>query len=294
MSLDLDSLDAFARAATTLNFTAAAQQAHLSPAAFSERIRGLEDTLGLRLFDRTTRSVRLTPAGERLLPQARACLDAASGLLQTAQGARDDWEITLGSRFELGLSWLTPALDPLAAAEPHRRIHLWLADAPALAEAVRAGRIDAMVTSTRAEAEEFVSEPLHPEAYAFVGAPGLLDERPLGGPADAVAHTLLDIGPGLPLFRYLQDAHGGPVWPFAQRAYLGGIGPIRARCLAGKGVAVLPRYFIEADLVAGALRPLLPALALPVDMFRLTWRSGHPRSADLRQLAAALRALPLA
>ena len=72
--LDLESLRCFEAAAVRLSFRAAANQVGLSPAAFSERIRRLEDELGVSLFARTTRRVKLTPAGERLLPQARKAL----------------------------------------------------------------------------------------------------------------------------------------------------------------------------------------------------------------------------
>jgi LysR family glycine cleavage system transcriptional activator len=293
MSLDLDSLRHFELAATTLNFRAAAGRAHLSPAAFSERIRGLEEALGVRLFERTTRSVRLTPAGERLLPYARASVAAADALQRAANDVREEWEITLGTRYELGLSWLTPALDLLAENDATRTVHLHVGDAPALVEAVRHGRIDAMVSSVRLDAEELVSVLLHPEAYRFVAAPAAVHDAPFHGAEDAARHTLLDLTPGLPLFRYLLDRVGGPVWPFARRAYLGGIGAVRARALGGRGVAVLPAYFVQADLDAGTLVELLPAVRPEADAFRLTWRSGHPRAEALLRLAEELRAIPL-
>ncbi len=293
MSLDLDSMRAFEIAATTLNFSAAAGRAHLSPAAFSERIRGLEEALGVRLFDRTTRQVRLSQAGERLLPHARASLAAAAALQRAASTAREQWELTIGTRYELGLSWLVPSLDRLEAADPARTIHLWVGDAPAMMESVRRGRIDAMVSSMRLDAEELVSAPLHEERYCFTGAADLLDAEPFNSPEDAPRHTLIDTLPGLPLFRYLLDAAGGPVWPFARRSCLGGIGAVRARVLAGKGVAVLPRYFVEDDLAAGRLRAILPEHPMTSDVFRLTWRSGHPRAGDLLRLAEELRQIPL-
>lgn len=291
--LELRGLRHFELAATTLNFRAAAGRAHLSPAAFSESIHRLELTLGVVLFDRSTRSVRLSAAGARLLPSAQATLASARALRAAAGGAKRAWELTLGTRAELGLSWLTPALDTLAAADPRRTIHLAVGDSGPMVEALRAGQLDALVSSARLDAEELVSVPLHPEAYRFVGAPALLEAAPLQGVEDAARHHLLDIGPGLPLFRYLLDAVGGPVWPFQGRAYLGGIGAVRARALAGRGVAVLPEYLIRGDLSSGDLVELLPDRRPSEDTFRLVWRSGHPRAAALLRLAEELRALPL-
>jgi LysR family glycine cleavage system transcriptional activator len=293
MALDLDSLRAFEWAATTLNFSSAAQHAHVSPAAFSERIRGLEETLGVKLFERTTRRVRLTAAGERLLPHAQASLVAATSMLEAARGVRSTWELTLGTRYELGLSWLVPHLDTLAATEPERTIHLRFGDGADLLDEVRLGRLDALVSSLRVDVEGLVSAPLHTEHYRFVAAPALLEKFPFVSPEDARAHTLIDASPSLPLFRYLLDPHGGPVWPFARRSYLGGIAAMRARVLAGHGVAILPEYFVRADLTAGALREIMPDHPPSADAFRLTWRAGHARGAALFQLAAELARLPL-
>ena len=58
-------------------------------------------------------------------------------------------------------------------------------------------------------------------------------------------------------------------------------------------MAVLPRYFIAPDIAAGRLVRLFPKVRLRSDSFRLVWRAGHPREADLVALATELRAHPL-
>ena len=105
MSLDLDSLRCFEAAATTLSFRAAASRIGLSPAAFSDRIRRLEDQLQVRLFDRTTRRVALTAAGQRLLPQSRRTLAEAAlcGPAARDQSKELPVELVVGTRYELGL-----------------------------------------------------------------------------------------------------------------------------------------------------------------------------------------------
>ncbi len=290
----LDDLRAFELLAQTLSFRAAATRAHLSPPAFSDRIARLEGDLGLRLFERTTRRVHLTPAGARLLPHARRCLAEADAFHRAAREQVDAWEVVVGTRYELGLSWLTPALDRLRGARPERTVHLHVGDGPDLFEALRRGRIDAMVTSLRLDPNEVVSVPLHPEPYVFVGAPGLLAARPLRGPVDAAAHTLCDTAGGLPLFRYLLDRVGGAAWPFARHELLGGVGAVRWRVVHGAGVAVLPRYLVQDDLDAGRLVELLPDTPPLPDVFRLSWLPGHPRGDALLGLAAELREIPLA
>lgn len=293
---DLESLRCFEVAARLLNFREAARQVALSPAAFSDRIRRLEDGLGARLFERTTRRVALTTAGARLLAQARETLRAAEGCLHAVEQADRPlpFELTLGTRFELGLSWLLPALEPLAARRPERTIHLAFGTGPVLLRQIRRGEVDAVVTSTRLTLGHLDYALLHHEAYVFCGAPTLLEATPLEAAADARAHRLIDAHPDLPLFRYFLDAQPPEAtWAFAGRQYLGTIAAIRAQALAGRGVAVLPRYFVAADLEAGRLAQILPAAKVLDDCFRLIWRRDHPQGDELRALAEALRGVPL-
>src|SRR6516162_878860 len=106
--MDLDSFRCFDAAATTLSFRAAAARMHLSPAAFSDRIRRLEEDLGVAVLRRTTRRVTLTEAGERLLPLVRGTLQGAEGVRAAAavKGRPLPYELVLGTRYELGISWL--------------------------------------------------------------------------------------------------------------------------------------------------------------------------------------------
>ncbi len=94
-------LRAFLAVAQTLSFTQACERLHLSQPALSLTIKGLEDTLGGRLLNRSTRSVRLTPEGESLLPLAKRLLA--------------DWDNTeeiLRQRFTLRLGSVAVAAMP--------------------------------------------------------------------------------------------------------------------------------------------------------------------------------------
>ena len=74
---------------------------------------------------------------------------------------------------------------------------------------------------------------------------------------------------------------------------MGGIGNIRHRVLEGEGrVAVLPAPSSRRTS-PGGLRRLMPRVRLRSDSFRLVWRAGHPREAELVALAGELRAFPL-
>jgi len=292
---DLESLRCFEAAARHLSFRSAAREVALSPPGFSDRIQRLEDDLGCALFVRTTRRVALTDDGSRLLPHARALLSGARALVVAmASGGAPPVELTIGTRFELGISWLTPLLDALKERAPARQLHLVFGDSPDLLEKTHKGAVDATVTSARLGTSRFAYALLHEERYVFVGAPSLVDERPLKRADDARIHTLIDAGEGLPLFRYLRDASpADEPWTFSGIELLGAIGAIRLRVLAGAGVAVLPHYLVEPDLQKGTLKELLPRRPLDSDHFRLVWREGHPMEHELHALAADLRVFPL-
>ena len=83
------------------------------------------------------------------------------------------------------------------------------------------------------------------------------------------------------------------MWRFAAVRRLGTIAGVAAMARQGSGIAVLPRYFVEADLAKKKLVEPLPKSRLLADFFRLVWRSGHPRSDDLVQLAQELEEIPL-
>ena len=287
--MDFDSLRCFDAVATTLNFRAAAARVHLSPAAFSDRIRRLEEQIGAPLLRRTTRKVTLSDRGRELLPRVREVLAAVERLAHR-DAQRLPFELVIGTRYELGLSWLCPALDPLERARPERTIHLYHGDSPDLRLRLERGELDAIVGSMRLTSPNLAYAALHDEHYTFVGRRARLRRMD-----DARALTLVDVAADLPLFRYFLDAlPRSEPWPFARIEYMGGIGAIRRRLLDGDGrVAVLPTYFIQDDLARRRLVRLMPRVQPRSDAFRLIWRSGHPRELDLLALAAELRAIPL-
>jgi DNA-binding transcriptional LysR family regulator len=230
--------------------------------------------------------------GERLLPHARELIERAGRLRAMARGeaAPPPYELVLGTRYELGLSWLCPSLGPLARKRPERTIHLYNGDSPDLLGRLERGELDAVVASMRLTSPRLRYAALHAEEYDFVSL-----ERCLRRREDAQGLTLVDVTPDLPLFRYFLDAlDDADPWRFARTEYLGGIGNIRRRLFDGGGrVAVLPRYFIARELAAGRLQRLMPGVRARSDSFRLVWRAGHPREPELAALAADLRERPL-
>ncbi len=296
MTPSIESLRCFAAAAETRNFRKAARIVALTPAAFGHRIKQLEDQLGVPLFSRTTRSIALTEAGVALLPHARRCLDAAGDCVRAARGevGPAPMTLTIGTRQELGMSWLLPQLDALTAERPFLRLHLYFGSGPDLVLRVRTQEIDCAITSSRIFDPKIDSARIHREDYVFVGSSKLLGRVPFRTPEDAPKHTLLDISSDLPLFRYWRDApKGREDLHFADAVYLGSIEAIRQRVLLGVGVAVLPEYHVKPDLAAKRLRTILPGITPLHDYFRLVFRIDDPRRSIYEAMARTLQKAPL-
>lgn len=291
----IDSLRCFCAAAKFLNFRAASRAVALTPAAFGQRIKQLEDLLGAQLFVRTTRSVRLSSAGLALLPAAQRAIASVEECTRVvnATGALPPMDLTLGTRHELGLSWILPQIDHLKEIFPSLEIQLYFGSGPDLVNRVRAMQIDCAVTSTRLADPKLEGLRLHREDYVFVGTPALLSKVPFAKPEDAQHHTLVEVDDDLSLFRYWRDSPKGMSLGFARLARFGSIEAIRQRVLAGAGVAVLPRYLVQPDLDARRLRLILPKIVALHDYFRLVIRADDARRTIFEALAKAMSEVPL-
>lgn len=286
----VDSLRCFCVAAKLLNFRAASRVVALTPAAFGQRIKQLEDQLGAELFVRTTRSVRLSAAGLSLLPVAERAIQSVVDCARAVgpEVSIPPMEIVLGTRHELGLSWILPQIDRMKEKFPFLDLNLYFGSGDDLVHRVRSMQIDCAVTSTRLSDPALEGLRLHREDYVFVGAPSLLERIPFRNAADASKHVLVEISDELPLFRYWRDASSGSLLSFGKLVRFGTIEAIRLRLLAGAGVGVVPKYLVQRDLDTKKLRVIMPKIVPQHDYFRLVIRADDPRRTVFESLARSM------
>ena len=160
--MELRHLRYFVAVAEELHFRRAAERLHVAQPAVSEQIRKLEQEIGVKLFNRTQRSVALTTAGTAMLEEARHVLRHAEVAQQSARSAGDQatMRLRIGYLPDSLPARVPRALRNLAVSAP--RVHVDLETGPAfrLIAEVRARRLDAVVTSLPAPTNGLRMTPL--------------------------------------------------------------------------------------------------------------------------------------
>jgi DNA-binding transcriptional LysR family regulator len=160
--VELRQLRYFVAVAEELHFRRAAERLYVAQPAVSEQVRKLEAELGVRLFERTNRSVAITDAGAALLEEGRRVLEQAEVAQRAARGAADQ----IGARLRIGhLPDALPAEVPRALAHLRGsaatlRVSTESGSAARLADAVRAQRLDAAVVELPVSAHGLTVTPL--------------------------------------------------------------------------------------------------------------------------------------
>lgn len=170
INLSTRELRALAVLAQERNFTRAAARCHLSQSAFSALIKGLEEQVGGRLFDRTTRQVELTVEGETFLKAALRLLHDVDSAVADVRDhvARRRGRVSLAVLPSLAAGWLPPLL-----AQFHQRypgIELDVADVLSddCIARVRSGQADLALAATRSEAPELRTVPFCSDQFHVV------------------------------------------------------------------------------------------------------------------------------
>ncbi|CAX17066.1 putative transcriptional regulator, LysR family (plasmid) [Methylorubrum extorquens DM4] len=143
--LELDLLRAFVAVAETGSFTAAADVVHRSQSAVSQKVLRLEEILGRRVFDRTSRTLGLTPDGERLLVAARRMLELNDRLIREWREPPASGTLRLGVSEDFIPGQLPKLLARFGRLYPGVHIDLMTGLSCTLLEAYDADRLDAVI-----------------------------------------------------------------------------------------------------------------------------------------------------
>jgi DNA-binding transcriptional LysR family regulator len=262
----LSAMAVFARVVDTGSFSKAAGALGLSKSAVSKQVSRLEDRLGARLLNRTTRQLSLTEAGtafyagcRQVVSEAEAAEAAVTHLAQAPRG-----RLHVNAPMSFGQKHVAPALPALLASYPELSIDLQLNDRTV--DLVDEG-FDVAVRIGQLSDSTLIARRLAPLRLAVAAAPDYLARRGTPEhPTDLKQHDCL-------IYSYLAS---GRTWSFKGPdgpVRVGIDGPIEANngdalcaaALAGAGIVRLPTFICGDALRAGTLRPVLADWADPGD-----------------------------
>jgi len=263
---DLNDLKAFVAVARARGFREAARTSGVSASRLSDTVRRLEAQLGVRLLNRTTRSVALTEAGNELLLRLGPALTEVDAALDAVNGFRDKPAGTLKLNVPLSAARLVlPSIVPaFLAAYPDIRLEVVAEES--FVDVLAAG-CDAGIRYDDRLEQDMIAVPIGPRVQRFAAAasPAYLDRRGRPEhPRELIGHACL---------RGRFPSGAMPAWEFerdGEAVRINGIGPLVVEiggavdlavesAIAGVGVAYLFEDWLRPHLDSGALEPVLQA-----------------------------------
>ncbi|WP_407309442.1 LysR family transcriptional regulator [Pseudomonas sp. nanlin1] len=280
----LSGLGIFVETAQTQSFIATGRQMGISASAVSKSISRLEERVGVRLFQRSTRTVRLTSEGEvflerckRILDEIQAAEDDLSAMTQFPRG-----RLKVGLALAAGLP--LPAISAFMESFPEIELDLDFTDR--LVDVIDEG-FDVVIRGSDLSDSRLMSRPLRPYRPCIVAAPSYLEKKGTPGkPADLVNHACL----------HYRWRNSGKLyqWPFKKKSLKDAAGtlPIAMVCSdieallylakAGRGVACLPDFAVKDAIAHGRLMPLLDSHLTGGNTFHIVWPSSRQMAPKVR------------
>jgi DNA-binding transcriptional LysR family regulator len=290
---DLNDLLAFVAVARERSFTKAAALLGVSQSALSHTIRGLEERLGLRLLNRTTRSVSPTQAGDRLLlavgPRFAEIEAEVAALSELRDKPAGTVRITAGEHAANATLW--PTLAKILPAYPDIKVEITVDYG--LTDIV-AERYDAGVRLGEQIAKDMIAVRIGPDLrMAVVGSRSYFERRKRPQtPRDLTAHDCINLRlptyGGLYTWEFEKDGRAVNVHVEGQLVF-NNIALRLNAALAGLGLAYLPEDQVQADIAAGRLVRVLADWCPPFPGYHLYYPSRRQSSPAFALLVDALR-----
>lgn len=247
----LNALRAFEAAARRSSFKAAAAELFVTPTAISHQVRQLESFLGVRVLDRTPRSVSLTSAGTELYDAAAAGFTDLSRVVSRLRKGLAPATLTLSATTGFLSQWLVPRLAEVRSLLPGRELRLHASDAPV---PLKAGEIDVAIRYGKGPFPGVEATALKADTFAPVCSPRLKLSRL----RDLGSATLIHVeGQRVPRppptwARWCRQAGITGVNTDAGIRFTDSLHAVQA-ALAGQGVAIVSLVLVEEVLASGLL-----------------------------------------
>jgi DNA-binding transcriptional LysR family regulator len=259
--LDLNLISVFLRVVEMGSFTAAGAALRMPKSSASRAVLRLEEALGVRLLQRTTRRLTLTDAGQRYLAEVRGPLGrlAEASSEVTDMGRDPRGVVRVSTAPPVGDSLLTDLFAAFAKENPRIRVDFVVTSRRVnLVEE----NIDLAIRAGRLEDSSLVARKIAVAEIGLYAAPSYLDER--GAPRRLAAladHDAVIYSRSGTTWR-LHGPRGVERVDVVGRLVADDLGTVRLLALAGAGVALFPNTIVRGDVERGALVRVLPSYGL--------------------------------
>lgn len=276
------------------SFARAAERVHLSPSGVSMLVKELEQQVGARLFERTTRSLTLTDAGRRLVPFAERVVEQLRDLDEAVRGT----EAAMRARLNVAAtpivatSLLPRVIRQFGQSHPHVRVHVADGDVGTVREALLAGDADIGLGFFVKPAVGLVRDSVRRFRLMCISPPGPApaESMPSRSWQSLAGLPLVCLPPGNPI-QALVEAHlpRGRLRS-ENRTAMNFLGTLIAMVEAGLGHGVVPSFVMEECLRHGLNVSMLEEPAVHLDLYAVTRRGVPPDSVATEFMAAFKRA----
>jgi len=289
-----DNMRVFAKVVESGSFTGAAARLSISASMVSQHVKELEERLGARLLNRTTRKVSLTETGRayyerctRLLADLEETEQAVSDMHATPRG-----ELRVNATPSFGILHLAPAIADFTTRFPAISVELMLSNR--IGDLIEEG-FDVAVRVELVPDSSLIARQLAPCRVVVCGAPSYFERHGVPRtPADLTAHNCLTVaGTGLSYYRawHLTAADGTAlnISPIGNlRTNSGAV--LKVAALAGHGLVCLPTYLVGDALQSGRLVTVLDDYVAPPYTLRALYPHNRHLSAKVRAFVDFLAA----
>jgi LysR family transcriptional regulator, glycine cleavage system transcriptional activator len=277
--IPLTALRAFESVARLGSFKAAGSELAVTPTAISHQIKSLESWLGLRLFERKSMGVSLTPVGQAMHQDCHKAFQLLSECLEAVRPTGRDKCLVVTTTPAFAATWLIPRLDGFHVQNPHLHIAVETSDVPV--DLLRDARVDLAIRCSTRDYPSLTQRDLFTEYFGAYGTEDF-DAEGTTQPINLVAVRWSTPSPisvsweiwcdmagrgdwlERSIFRHYDDEH------FALQAVLHGQN------------AVLASSVLVADLVSsGSLQPICPDVRIQGARYLALCRPGRERSSTL-------------
>lgn len=290
--LTSDDLVFFGVVSNSASLADAARTLNVTPPAVTQRLKALEQRIGVRLMERTSRGLALTDEGELLVAEGAAIIAAIEGLAESLdrRTTRVRGRLRIAAPYGFGREHVAPVAAKFARLHPEATVALELSDHP---NVLTSDSWDVVIHIGALNAAERLVTTLAPNGRVVCASPAYLAESPpIGHPEDLLRHRCLALRENdedVTLWRFSHSTEGSRTVRIKPAMSTNDGTILRSWAISGLGVIVRSEWDVTQDLAAGRLVRILPEWMCPTADVVALLSARHGRSRRSTVFLAMMR-----